>query len=106
MPDRRNNQNSNGDPWYNQNHDYQHPDYQHPANTTSQYGQNSGYQNSVGSNQQNDRQSYPQESIPTGPPFNLTFTKPLPEIKPFTQSPDMRRAYDLISSQQPTDSNF
>lgn len=104
MPDRRNNQNPNGDPWYNQNHDYQHPDYQHLPNTASQYGQNSGYQNPVGSKQQNDRQSYPQESISTGPPLNLTFIKASPEINPFTESPDMRKAYDLISSQQPTDS--
>ncbi|AEE09482.1 EP2-like protein [Cotesia vestalis bracovirus] len=191
LPDRRYNQNPNGDPWYNQNHDYEHsaniasqygqnseyqtsvgskqlndrqsypqeqnptrlphnPGYQRSANTASQYGQYSGYQNSVGSKQQNDRQSYPQEQnptrlphnpgyqrsantasqygqhsgyqnpveikqqndrqsypkepIPTGPSFNLTFIKPLPEIKPFTESPDMRRAYDLMSGQQSSDS--
>ncbi|AGO14495.1 EP2 [Diolcogaster facetosa bracovirus] len=80
------------------------PGYQHQVNIASQYGQHSGYQNSVGNKQPNDRQSYPLQPIPTRPSFNLTFMDPLPEIKPFTESPNLKSVYDRISSQQPTDS--
>nr|QZB49097.1 EP-like protein [Cotesia vestalis bracovirus] len=103
------------------------PGYQRSANTASQYGQYSGYQNSVGSKQQNDRQSYPQEQNPTRLPHNPGYqrsantasqygqhsgyqnpvgsnSRMIDKIKPFTESPDMRRAYDLMSGQQSSDS--
>nr|AAT52204.1 CrV2 [Bracoviriform rubeculae] len=122
LQDRRSNDNSTPESSYGQNPDHQNliktasqygqnPGHQNSINTVPQSGQNPGYQNSATDTRRNDRQSYPQKPISNGSLNNQSpsspkppFIKPIPEMKPFKVTPDVKKVYKSIDSQGPAGS--